>query len=624
VTVEAQHEGVGQTSPVPLTARGSYAGFAQALRLGDAGTAAVVGIIAAALLVAVNLPFLSTYAPKGDNYALLLHSASQFTPSPTEWVTRGYADYFISIPEFGGSGSNFIRPTVNVSVFLESLVITDPFSAWFLATNYLGHAAVVALTYLVARRLVGLDRPWAVLAAAVFFGTVSTNGLFYSVAFRADMIGALLAVTALLLADTYLSGDRPALAVVAVAALLTLAAFAKEAAVAAPLVVGIWWLQKELAWRPGHVYRVVRSDLRLAAALVLPLVLYAVARLHAGLDGTYALDDLPGAVFGVPMAALNPLRFLATAFVPVRTETIKALLGGAAAPADMLRAVLALTINAGVWLALAWLTWRGKARSLLGVLALGLAASALPILVKADPRFMYFGQTLMVPLLVGAVYLLHRERVLSRAGLSLVVAVLVLASPLALLAQSRAEQMERVQQNSSAREFQAAALSLLGDPGLRRLYLVNARDEGLAALEMLAAQAGRDEVALRVVTTLSGPTTAADPAVGTTVSRQGSALRIDTRYGRGQRPFGYVTPEGLRRLQASDAVAYGPIARLRTNPWGKQEVDQESLSVTLPDADRFDYALVGFDPRTEGVHVYKPTSDRWQRILDAWPTVKAP
>jgi hypothetical protein len=314
------------------------------------------------------------------------------------------------------------------------------------------------------------------------------------------------------------------------------------------------------------------------------------------------------------MAVLNPLRFLGTAFVPVRTETIKAVLDGAATFVDMLRTVLALMINAGAWLALAWLSWRGKTHSLLGVLALGLAASAVPILVKADPRFMYFGQTLMVPLLVGVVRLLYRERVLSKVGLSLIVAVLVFASPLALLALSRVEQAERIHQNISAREFQAAVLSALGDPGVQRLYLVNARDEGLAALDVLSARTDRHDVAARVVTKMSGAATAADPAVGTTITRRGAALRVDTRYGRGQRPFGYVTPEDLSRLQASSAVAYGPITRLRSNSWGKQLVDQDSLSVTLPDADRFDYALVGFDPGTEGVHVYTPTSDRWQRF----------
>jgi hypothetical protein len=585
----------------------------QAVHAGDAGVAAVLGAVAAALLVAANVPHLRTYTVAGDDYALILHSARQFAPSPVEWITRGYADYFISVPEFGGSGSNFIRPTVNATVFLESLAIADPFSPWFLATNYLGHAIVVALTYLLARRFAGLDHRWAILAAAIFFGTVSTTGLFFSVAFRADMLGTLLAVAALLVAAC-VPRTGHLIGAAAVAVLLTLAAFSKEAAVAAPLVLGVWWLQNAAGVttsRLRHVYQVLCSDKPLAAALVLPLVLYAMTRLHAGLDGIYAMDDLPGAVFGIPMAVLNPLRFFSTAFVPVETDTIKAVLGGAVAPVDAFRAALALTINAGAWVSLAWLTWKRKAHSLLRVLVLGLVASAVPIIVKADPRFMYFGQTFMAPLLVGAVCLLYRERVLSKRSVSLVAAVLVLASPVGQLAESVSDQTRRVDENTSAREFQAAVLSALRDPRLRRLYVVNARDAGQAALEMLTARSRRDDVAARIVTTLSGVTVAA-PTVGTTVFRQGSHLRVDTRYGPGQRPFGYVTPEGLRRLQASNAVAYGPITGLRSNPWGKQEVDQESLMVTLPAADRFDYALVGFDPGRDGVHVYTPASDRWQ------------
>jgi hypothetical protein len=98
------------------------------------------------------------------------------------------------------------------------------------------------------------------------------------------------------------------------------------------------------------------------------------------------------------------------------------------------------------------------------VLVLGLIASAVPIFVKADPRFMYFGQTLMVPLLVGTLHLLYRERALSRAGLSAVVGALLVVSPLALVAQSLAEQSERVDENRSAREFQAAVVTVLRDP----------------------------------------------------------------------------------------------------------------------------------------------------------------
>jgi hypothetical protein len=153
---------------------------------------------------------------------------------------------------------------------------------------------------------------------------------------------------------------------------------------------------------------------------------------------------------------------------------------------------------------------------------------------------------------------------------------------------------------------------------LRRLYLVNMplHHAASALPEILAAQAGRHDVTFRLVTMLSGATSVAADA-GTTVSRQGTELRVDTRYGLGQRPFEYLTPEDIGRLQESDAVTYGPITRLRRTPWGKQVVDQDSFSVTLPDADRPDYALVGFDPRNGRVHVYTPSSNRWQQFSAA-------
>lgn len=605
MTQAAARGRTGTRSTAPTSARG----------FSDGAIAALVAALSLVALVILHLPFLTTYAVKGDDYALLLHSAVHYDPSPVAWLTEGYAGYFVQIPQLEQAPTNFIRPTVNATVFLESLLVGDPHSVWMLTTNYVGHAVVVALTYLVSRRFAGLGPRWALLAAAVFWGSTATSGLFHSIAFRGDMLGALLAVSGLLVMADLVAGGRRGWRLVLVSTLLTAAAFAKEAAVAAPAVAGVWWLAQRAghdAWRPQQAWRTVRSDLALTAALTLPVLLFASARLAAGLDGNYALDDLPGTVFGVPMAVLNPFRFLATAFIPVDTGVIKQALEGRAAALDLLRAATAIVVNAATWVALLVLARRRDLGRLGPLLVMGLAASAVPIAIKADPRFLYFGQTLLVPLLIGTLVRLHRTRLITRSAATAAAVVLLAVSPLALVVTTLTWQSAAVAANAEAAALRDTVSERLSDPQLRRLYLVNAADHGVASLEVMARDADRDDVDLRVVTTMSGPAGAGTG--GTAVHQQPDGLRIETHYGPGQRPFGYVTPRGLEQLAASTDIRYGPITEVRPNAWGKLLVTQSRLVVTLPvTPGDDDYAVVGFDPREPGVHLHTPDRPGWQR-----------
>ena len=582
-----------------------------------------------ALLVLVDLPFLATYAVKGDDLPLLYHSARSFSPSPLEWITDGFDGYSVVIPEIEGEGTNWIRPGQNAYVYVLSLFISDPTSRWLLVCSYLGHALVVGLVFLIARRIFGLAVAPAVLASVLFFGSASIGGLLGSIAFNGDMLATLFALTALLLAQSYVSGKASLAKGTLIVGLLTLAAFTKEAALAAPLVVGIYlvtarWPERAAGGLRSKLRQSTARDLPLLAALALPIILYALARLNAGLAGTYALDDLPNSILGIPLSVLNPFRFLFTAFFPVETEALKRVLAAQdpLSPGFLLtalRVLLLVVLNILAWAVVIHLVRRPRERArLLPLLLLALAACALPILLKADPRFMYFGQALLLPLLVLTLTMLdlplrrNAGRLSARAA---VVVLLILLGPVYFLAQAALSQPAQVASNREAAALERAVHAELSDPGVRRLYLLNARrDYGLVGLQFYAARQGRRDVRLMVVNSMLGDKTADAETAGVSFARRGDMLDVEVRIGANQSMFGYVTRDDLRRLQAATAVRYDRITEVSTNAWGKQYITQREVRFGIPDAGRLDYAVVGFDPARPGIHVYEPRAMVWRPI----------
>jgi hypothetical protein len=596
---------------------------------GDLRLAILLVVAAFALLVLVNLPFLATYAVKGDDLPLLYHSSRSFSPSPVEWVTNGFDGYSVVVPEIQENGTNWIRPVQNAYVYVLSLLFPDPAARWLLLGSYLGHALVVGLVFLVAQRIFHLAVGPALLTAVLFFGTASIGGLLASIAFNGDMLATLFALCALLVAHSYLTKRAGMVKGAAIVGLLTLAVFTKEAALAAPVVVGIYVVATR--WPgggPGGLVSKTRQalarDLPLLAALALPIVLYGIARLQAGLGGTYALDDLPSKVLGIPLSVLNPFRFLFTAFFPVETEDLKRLIAveDPLTPSFLLTALLVLlllVLNVLAWAAVAHLLRRADGRAQLRpLLLLALAACALPILVKADPRFMYFGQALLLPLLVLTMTLLGpplRRRVGRLPVGAAVVTLLVLMGPIHLLAQTALSQPAQVALNREAAMLERAVNAKLSDPGVRRLYLLNSRrDYGLAALQFYAARQGRKDVELRVVDLMLGEETTDAKGAGVSFTRQGDLLLMRVRIGADQSLFGYVTRDDLHRLQAATAVRYGPITELGTTAWGKKYVTQQAFMFSIPKASHLDYVVIGFDPAASGVHVYEPGTTGWRRF----------
>jgi hypothetical protein len=590
-----------------------------------ARTALVVFAVALVVSVVIDLPFLRTYVPFGDDPALVLHSTRFFSPSPADWVENGYRGYNQHFPELATETTNFLRPTTNASVYLDSWVASRPTSPWLLTTNYVGHALTTALVFLASLWIFGLRRRAAVIAAAVFFGSVSASTvLMGGVAYRGDMLAGMLSLAALLVADRFaLCGRARLWPAPALAVLLTLALFAKEAAVAAPFVIAVHlWFTRSRSARPADDTspRAFHTG-ELAAvsgALVVPLVLYAVARLQLGTGGTYVQQGIGSTFHGVPKVVLNPFRFLFTCFLPIDPGTLKDVALGSGlhsfrALLDGARSAVALAVGALAWLAVvAVLRDVRLRRSAIHLLALALLASAIPIVLHADPRFMYFSQTLFVPLLVW-LGLAVREKA---AGLRFSIArlttatlgLLLVVGPMWFVADILLAQPALVSDNHLAASVQRGLLEELANPSVRRLYFLNVpsvSSPGLETLRFAAAIAGRHDVTLREVDKFEGDHfQTRETRAGVRFRKSRRNLVITTTLRPGQHVFGDLDAQSIAKLGQPGVIEYSPITRFATNGLGDSSVAQRRITFAIPDAARADIGLLGLDPRSGRLFLY--------------------
>ncbi|HEX9935467.1 MAG TPA: hypothetical protein VGB15_00040 [Longimicrobium sp.] len=546
----------------------------------DGKVAALVALAVLAACVAVHLPFIATYAVRGDTAALMLHSTRFFPVDAGEWVREGFARYFINYPEATRPYTGFVRPVVNATIWLESLLAAGPGSPVFLLTNYLGHAACAALVYLASRRLGGLERRPALLAAALFAGTLAAVELLRSPAFRADMLAAGFSLAALLLADGWLRGGRPTRIALA-SALLVLAIFSKETAVTAPFLCAAWVAVLTQSERPR------RMRIAAAAVLLLPLGAFALAR-AVGPEGAYvSLAGVKGNLAQVATSAFFPGGGV--------FELRAVLRGGAAMDAATVRALVALALNlAGAALVVRALLRRDRHAAMLGVAAA--AAFAIPALLAPVPRMLYFGQMFALPLLVRA--LPERESA-SRllAGLAL------LAGPAWLLGSTAAAQPGLVAANRDSARLQRVLATELRDPRVRRVYLVGdvVGDYGALALVRVAAlRAGRADVAPRVTSSM-GRFGDGWRRGTMALRREGRELVVDQRCGAAcDFSFPGVAAGDERRLGAPGTIVY-------------RVVEPRRLVFAIPVA-ACDYLLVGFTPARDGVHVLRPCGTVWHTV----------
>lgn len=593
-----------------------------------------IGLLAVAALTLLNHPFLSSFAIRGDDYALVHHSARFFSPSLSDWIGNGYRGYNLTYPELGALSTNFIRPTVNATVYFDSWISPHPRSVLLLFSNYVGHGTCVALVFLVGRSIFGLSRWASLLASSLFLGSTAVGIIPQAVAYRGDMVAALFALISLLTLHSHLTIKPAAWKVLLVGASLLLALFAKESVVTAPLVLVIDALLIRMR-PPGHetvtqeatsapVMKVSWAPVVLALAV--PTALYAVARLAAGLDGIYVSEGFPTRIFGIPRIVLEPLRFGLTAFFPVETDTLKDVVNGSlAGPFSVLalgRGIVAIAFSVVGWATIARLLVEPTERpGLWPLVAMGIAASAVPIL-RADPRIMYFSQSLLLPLYVYAFmrwWALEpsRGRLIAKGLVPMSVFLLLAVGPFYYFAQQVSLQPGLVSNGRATRELQDVTLDAISDPNVHRLYLVNASSSmspGLNLLQFLAAVGMRPELHLRVVNTIGGAIPAGSGRGAVRFIDRGDELEGVISIGSSQELFGGLSRGDAQRLGEPGMIEYGPLTQFEVDRFGHWSYTGRQLSFLVPRVFREDFVIVGLDPGQEGIFILMPPSMRWTRV----------
>jgi hypothetical protein len=589
----------------------------------DLAVAAVVFAMTLVTFVAAYAPFLENHAVRGDDFAMIRHSSRFFDVSVDDWFSRGNRDFNITFPELNRSETKFIRPTEYSSVWLDSWLADSPDSRWMLLTSYVGHALCAALVFLVCRRIFRLSTLLSLAGAAIFATSVAAASVPIAVADRGDMLAALFSVGALLVMESYLQRRKAAkLAIIAV--LVTLAVFAKEAALALPVVLAAYYLLRsretaddkadQAQGRPS----VRRERIAVLLVLFLPLLAYAIVARRAGVGGNYATGDLPRKIHGVPTFALNPFRFLATAFIPVDTTVQKQLVnGGLRMSLDTTRAAIAVVANL-VLLAVLIVCLRARRyRRTLALLAIiALLASGLPLFLKADARFMYLSQTLVVPLAIAVVVAAaerfgstsRRRRILLAVGLG----ILLVVGPAYFVVQLPHRLRVLREENRTAAALESAVAEQLTNRAIHRVYLLDVPPEfspGLPALDYIARRAGRGDVALRVINTLDGPNRSA--GTGVSFTRSGLGLRGHVAVGKDQKIFANLSPNDVARLGEKGLIDYAPIRSFSSTGTGRSVVSQRAFDFSIPDDGQADFAIVGLDPGDGRVHVLEPASTDW-------------
>ncbi|MBV9108234.1 MAG: hypothetical protein JO306_02380, partial [Gemmatimonadetes bacterium] len=257
-----------------------------------------------------------------------------------------------------------------------------------------------------------------------------------------------------------------------------------------------------------------------------------------------------------------------------------------------------------------------------------LLALAVPLLLAPAPRMLYFGQMFALPLL--ALVLPERREEVRAAGQSAaaeapqdaharpyegnkvrsaspltlaVVAVSLIVGPVATLWRMGAMQFSLAAANRDSYAVQAAIRDVLRDPSVRRVYLLNdviGDYSALAMLQSIALDAGRGDVALRVVNSMGRFGKGTPGRIAIRVAGDSAAV---TEQCAASCDFSFpgVLPRDLPKL-GDRAIAYRRVA-------------PHELEVRIPAAPR-DFALVGFDPSAPGVHVLGPRDTAWHAVAE--------
>jgi hypothetical protein len=100
---------------------------------------------------------------------------------------------------------------------------------------------------------------------------------------------------------------------------------------------------------------------------------------------------------------------------------------------------------------------------------------------------------------------------------------------------------------------------------------------------------------------------------GVEVKTVNDELLVSIQLGEGEAlDFPSVPPENLAKLGVKGIISYDFEGQLKNYAPGTKEIQPlKKLTVSIPDASRKDYLLIGFDPSEPGVHILRPNDTKW-------------
>jgi hypothetical protein len=216
-----------------------------------------ISILATLAIFALSLgTYCLHYFPYEDDFSLIRYSASQNSPAPLTWITKGFSEYFANDPQCATNYFGFDRPVANATFYLESLLYRSAEGPLLLMTNVLCWTVSAWFIYGIACRL-GASRWIASLGILIYALSPCWYRDLIHASFRNNGLAAcfLLAASYVLLKkDAVRSWAR----LVFAGLLIALAAGSHEQGFTSMPVfaVGVAWLsfKTEGKWRWGGIF----------------------------------------------------------------------------------------------------------------------------------------------------------------------------------------------------------------------------------------------------------------------------------------------------------------------------------------------------------------------------------
>jgi len=556
-------------------------------------------LLATGLLYSVFLlPFGRTFHIRGDDFPPILASARQYHPDPALWVTRGFSNYFVSFPDLPQHHTDYCKPVVNATVWLESLLSpgTGPLN---LTTNFVGLVITLVLfMFFVRRETSGNILFLSSMLIVYAFSAMWYEALLLS-AYRCSLLMVLFALAAFLLLPP--EGSRHQGLRIALSILCQLGSLlSHETGVVTPVIAALLFVFR----RDG---KVARGRLKVLPLFLLPLLCFVALRwvFYGGVSHAAVLEPETG---WVRKGVTGALELLAKPFFPWETAQVT---GGEWS----LRVVIGVLMNLAGYALVAWALLRpgkaGRGPLLRVLLCLGVALGLLWIAPTA--RYMQLAAVFGALAAIVAVEQIRQgtDQRWVRRGLALGLVGLAVGQLLIYLTSFPQMVAAEEHQNRMARVEFEGLQKAIATASVPTLLLVNdqAGWAGVQAMLQMAAWPNRGRVRRLVAVDSFGGESGAQSDLR--ISRDNQAVRIEIVAGPDQ---GFVfcqveeshlgnkfVNQGLH-YEMETAPTYSFIARLLRHLGKRVEPDRfaigRRLVVTVPpEIARDGLLIVGLDPR---------------------------